>query len=145
VRIQLFSYATIVTLLWLSALIMAESIIQFGEEKRYKDRVIFSRQSKYQRIVLTQAKGDYWLYINGNQQLSTVDEVMYHEPLVLPVMSLSKNPRDILVLGGGDGGQKKQEQEQDRRAGALQPGFTAAAEESNPFSHFLYSLEKIAK
>ena len=35
--------------------------------------------------------------------MSTVDEVMYHEPLVLPVMSLSRNPKNVLVLGGGDG------------------------------------------
>jgi spermidine synthase len=103
VRRKLLGIATVVVFLWLAALIMAESIIQFGEEKRYKDQVIFSRQSQYQRIVLTQAKGDYWLYINGNQQLSTVDEVMYHEPLVLPVMNLSRNPQNILVLGGGDG------------------------------------------
>jgi len=103
VRKKLLGIATVVVFLWLAALIMAESIIQFGEEKRYKDQVIFSRQSQYQRIVLTQAKGDYWLYINGNQQLSTVDEVMYHEPLVLPVMNLSRNPQNILVLGGGDG------------------------------------------
>jgi spermidine synthase len=103
IRRKLFGLATVIVFIWVTALVMAESIIHFGEEKRYKDRVIFSRQSQYQRIVLTQAKGDYWLYINGNQQLSTVDEVMYHEPLVLPVMSLSSYPRDVLVLGGGDG------------------------------------------
>lgn len=82
----------------------AKGIIDFGEELRYKDRVIFSEQTRYQRIVITQSKEAYWLFINGNQQLSSIDEVMYHEPLVHPVMGLLKNPKHILVMGGGDGG-----------------------------------------
>ena len=53
--------------------------------------------------MITQWKDDYWLFINGNQQLSTVDEALYHEPMVHPVMSLSKKPKDVLILGGGDG------------------------------------------
>ncbi len=84
--------------------IWAKRIIDFGEELRYKDRVIFSEQTKYQRIVITQSKEAYWLFINGNQQLSSIDEVMYHEPLVHPVMGLLKEPKQVLVMGGGDGG-----------------------------------------
>ena len=70
---------------------------------KYKDTVVFSKQTKYQKIVITQWKDDYWLYINGIQQLSSFDEELYHEPLVHPIMSLYKHPQDILVLGGGDG------------------------------------------
>ena len=43
------------------------------------------------------------MFLNGHQQLSTVDEPLYHEPLVHPVMLLHQDPRKILVLGGGDG------------------------------------------
>ena len=70
---------------------------------RYKDHVIFSKQTKYQKLVMTQSNSDFWLFINGNQQLSTVDEIMYHEPLVHPLLKLYPNPQDILILGGGDG------------------------------------------
>ncbi len=82
---------------------MAEPIITFGEQQKYKDKVIYAEQTKYQRIVITQWKNDFWLYLNGNQQLCSMDEMMYHEPLVHPVMSLHPNPQEILVLGGGDG------------------------------------------
>lgn len=92
-----------VFMIWCLGLIMARPIVDLGEQVRYKDRVIYSKQTKYQKIVLTQFKGDYWLYINGNQQLSTVDEAMYHEPLVLPIMSLHPYPQKILIMGGGDG------------------------------------------
>ncbi len=82
---------------------IAKPIVLYGEQKRYTEKIILSKQTRYQKIVLTQWKDNYWLFINGNQQLCTMDEVMYHEPLVHPAMKLSKDAKDILVLGGGDG------------------------------------------
>ncbi|OQX97398.1 MAG: spermidine synthase [Bacteroidetes bacterium 4572_128] len=96
------SYILVFTILIVGTFI-AKPVILFGEQKKYKDKVIFSKQSVYQKIVITKWKEHFWLYINGNQQLSTLDEVLYHEPLVHPVMQMSKNPCDILVMGGGDG------------------------------------------
>ncbi len=94
---------TLVFFLLIIGMLSAGNIIAHGEEMRYKDRVIFSKQTKYQKLVITQSNTDYWLFINGNQQLSTVDEIMYHEPLVHPLLRLHPNPKDILILGGGDG------------------------------------------
>ena len=86
-----------------TGILNANKVIDHGEEMRYKDRVIYSKQTKYQKLVITQSNEDYWLFINGNQQLSTVDEIMYHEPLVHPLLKLHPHPKDILILGGGDG------------------------------------------
>lgn len=93
-----------VMLVIVTGCLTAAPIIKNGEEKRYKDEVIFEKQTKYQKIVITKDRDEFWLFINGNQQLSSIDEVMYHEPLVHPVMNLSKNPANVLVMGGGDGG-----------------------------------------
>jgi len=41
--------------------------------------------------------------LNGNLQFNTRDEYRYHEALVHPALSSHPNPRQILVLGGGDG------------------------------------------
>lgn len=78
-------------------------IIIWGEQNKYKDKVIYSTQSKYQKIVITEWKNEHWLYLNGNLQFCSMDEVMYHEPLVHPVMNLVQNPTHVLILGGGDG------------------------------------------
>lgn len=102
IRINLLSLG--VMLLLVSGFVFARPIISYGEERRYRDKVVYEEQSKYQKIVITQSKEDFWLFINGNQQLSSIDEVMYHEPLVHPVMRALKNPTDILIMGGGDGG-----------------------------------------
>ena len=101
---QLIFLISLVAVVIVAGAFTARQIIDFGEELRYKDRVIFSEQTKYQRIVITQSKEAHWLFLNGNQQLSSIDEVMYHEPLVHPVMGLLKKPKHILVMGGGDGG-----------------------------------------
>ena len=92
-----------VTSLLVGLTVFADDIVFFGEQRRYRDRIIHHEQSPYQRIVITEWKGDHWLYLNGSQQFSTVDEELYHEPLVHPAMLLASRPRDVLVLGGGDG------------------------------------------
>ena len=100
---KLFIAFICVTTAIVTGIFMAKPITIYGEQVKYTDKVIFSKQSRYQKIVITEWKGNNWLYIDGNQQLSTVDEVMYHEPLVHPAMYLSQHPQDVLVLGGGDG------------------------------------------
>jgi spermidine synthase len=100
---KLLSLSVGVGVILLAGLVLAKPIILYGEQRRYKDKVVYEEQSRYQRIVITQWKDDHWLYINGNQQLSSLDEEMYHEPLVHPAMSLFSQPKDVLVLGGGDG------------------------------------------
>ena len=98
----LWSIIVIAVVLFVSGL-FSQRIVEWGDKIRYKDRVVYSEQSRYQKIVLTYGEGDYWLFLNGHQQLSTMDEPLYHEPLVHPVVLLHPNPKKVLVLGGGDG------------------------------------------
>lgn len=99
VTISLVGISVILT----AGMATAKKVELYGEQQRYHDKVIFSKQTKYQRIVITQWENDYWLYLNGNQQLSTKDEELYHEPIVHPVLELHPNAKQVLVLGGGDG------------------------------------------
>jgi len=85
------------------AAFFAKPIILFGEQHKYKDKIIYEEQTRYQKIVVTQWKNDYWLFLNGSTQFSTYDEERYHEPLIHPAISLLKERKDILILGGGDG------------------------------------------
>jgi len=78
-------------------------IESFLERKLYRDKVVFSKQSEYQKIVLTEDRDDLRLFLNGNIQFSTKDEYRYHEALIHPALSLLDKRDRILVLGGGDG------------------------------------------
>jgi len=102
-RKHIIIFSTFIVIAISLGITYAKPIILFGEQKRYVEKVVLAEQSKYQRIVITQWKDDYYLFINGNKQLSTVDEQMYHEPLVHPIMGLAKEHSNILILGGGDG------------------------------------------
>lgn len=93
----------IVTTGLLFGVYFAKPIILFGEQAKYADKIIFTKQTKHQKIIVTKWQKWHSLYINGNQQLSTFDEFMYHEPMVHTALGLSKNKKNILVLGGGDG------------------------------------------
>lgn len=82
---------------------VSEAVVLYSEQSQYQDKIVYQEQSKYQKITVTQWKEHYWLFINGNQQLSTFDEFLYHEPMVHPIMKLTPEHQDILVIGGGDG------------------------------------------
>ncbi len=43
------------------------------------------------------------LFLNGNLQFHSRDEYRYHEALVHPAMAAHGAPKNVLVLGGGDG------------------------------------------
>ena len=87
----------------LSGLLFSENIGSFIEGGLYRDTIILSEQSEYQKIVVTKHNSDVRLYIDGNIQFSSRDEYRYHEALVHIPMTYIESPRDILILGGGDG------------------------------------------
>ena len=67
-------------------------------------RVIAARKSKYQFIEIIELEEfgrclvlDYYI------QSSEVDEYIYHESLVHPVMVAHPNPQRVLIIGGGEG------------------------------------------
>ena len=82
---------------------VADRIANAADDSLYADEVILSRQSRYQRIVLTRWKDDYRLFLNGHLQFSSRDEYRYHESLVHPGLASRAGARRVLVLGGGDG------------------------------------------
>ncbi|MBP3979223.1 polyamine aminopropyltransferase [Acidovorax sp. JG5] len=89
--------------LLLAALVGAEQITSFAEDKFYQDRIVFTAASPYQRIVVTHGKQGHRLFLNGNLQFSERDEYRYHEALVHPAMAAHGAPKKVAVLGGGDG------------------------------------------
>ena len=100
-RLMVAFWATAAGLVALVALM--RPIMLFGEQSRYRDRVVYEAQTRYQRIVMTEWKGYHWLFLDSKIQFSTYDEERYHEPLVHPAMGLAASRERVLILGGGDG------------------------------------------
>ncbi|KPJ56990.1 hypothetical protein AMJ49_03035 [Parcubacteria bacterium DG_74_2] len=69
------------------------------------EKEIYSGKSKFQKIeVFYNREFGKILALDGLIQLSTKDEFVYHEMLVQPAMFYHKNPKKVLIIGGGDGG-----------------------------------------
>lgn len=92
-----------VTALLVAGMMWSEQISSKADDQLYADQVIFSRTTRYQKIVLTKWKDDLRLFLNSHLQFSSQDEYRYHEALVHPGLSAVGSPRRVLVLGGGDG------------------------------------------
>ena len=95
--------AIIFSLLLLIGFVLSEQLMNIAESLTYNENIIYSKSSPYQRIVLTSNKGVTKLYLNNNLQFSSADEYRYHEALVHPGLSRIVEPKNILILGGGDG------------------------------------------
>ena len=96
-----------IMVLLLVLLIMANisEIERRSIERFYGGRLLFHKDSKYQEIVITQHQPEgRILYLNGQLQISEIDDAMYHEFLIHPAFVTHPSPKRILVIGGGDGG-----------------------------------------
>ncbi len=100
------SFTTIIIASFIGFLVAfgyAEKIMSYSESMTFQDKVIFSKSTPYQRIVLTKNNRELRLFLNGNLQFSSADEYRYHEALVHPAMQALPYAKNVLVLGGGDG------------------------------------------
>ncbi len=70
---------------------------------RFKKTLIQTR-TKFQNAILADSHSfGRCLILDGEMQSAQLDEFIYHECLVQPAMALHSNPKDILILGGGEG------------------------------------------
>jgi spermidine synthase len=68
-------------------------------------KVLYNRKSAFQKIEIVENR-DFGrvLFLDGLLQTTEKDEFYYHEMLVHPAMSSHPRPRNVLIIGGGDGG-----------------------------------------
>ena len=85
------------------SLLSGDKITKLIEGGLYRDDIILSEQTMYQKIVITKHKDDLRLFLDGNLQFSSVDEYRYHEALVHVPFLYTSNHERVLILGGGDG------------------------------------------
>jgi spermidine synthase len=99
--------AVLVIVLLTLGLAVAPQLTSWAESGMYSDEIVHARTSAYQRIVVTQSRAGFQLFLNGNLQFAAADEYRYHEALVQPALLAAaaegQAPERVLVLGGGDG------------------------------------------
>lgn len=69
------------------------------------DKQLYTSQSRFQRIdVFDSPEFGRLLTLDGVLMLTEKDEFIYHEMIVHVPLAVHPEPKDILVIGGGDGG-----------------------------------------
>jgi len=69
------------------------------------DRQLYSAQSEFQRIDVFESKEfGRFLTLDGYMMLTERDEFIYHEMITHVPMAVHPNPKNVLVIGAGDGG-----------------------------------------
>ncbi len=100
VRIRAF----LVLIVLIIGVAVADMFTTMAEDEMYVDPIVYTKTTPYQRIVVTQGRAGFQLFLNGNLQFSSADEYRYHESLVHPAMQAADGPpKRVLILGGGDG------------------------------------------
>lgn len=104
------SYKLFITLLavLLVSFSFDSKIALSARQNKFSDLVIFSDYTRESKIDVTTWRGNYWYYINNQNRLSSVDDYLYHEPLVHPAMNIKPDAKRILILGGEFGGALKE-------------------------------------
>lgn len=84
----------------------------------YLDKVVHVQKTRYQQLTFTERnmglnstyaqsgnaqQSIINFYLNGRLQFSSIDEHIYHDYLVAPVLAGSARHDNILIIGGGDG------------------------------------------
>lgn len=84
---------------WMSEYITPWDIYSHGVTE-----VLTHKKTAYQEMYIVET-GTYGkaLVLDGKWQSCTGDEFLYHEPLVHPAMISHGSPRQVLILGGGEG------------------------------------------
>jgi spermidine synthase len=75
----------------------------FEEQTSYEDKVVFSAETQYHQVVITQWHNDYWCFIDNLKNISSIDEYLFYEPMAHSVFKITDNLKDVLIIGGENG------------------------------------------
>src|ERR1044071_2045876 len=89
--------AFLVMALLLIGLVKANKITSLAEDEMFADEIVYTKDTPYQRIVITRGRAGFQLFLNGNLQFSSTDEYRYHEALVHPEMTKLSNRFPLLA------------------------------------------------
>ncbi len=78
-------------------------IVFYEEQHNYEDKVILTAETQYHHLVITQWHKDYWFFIDGLKNISSIDEYLYYEPMAHSVFKIAEKIQDVLVIGGENG------------------------------------------
>lgn len=75
----------------------------YESQSRFHDKVVYSYTTPFQRLDITEWKGNHWFYQDGINQFSSIDSWLYFEPFAHPAMQFVEKGGRVLIIGGENG------------------------------------------
>ena len=92
-----------VVLLFTAFFIFSKPLISYKEQVDYEDKVLYSAETQFHKLVITQWHQDKWVFIDKLKNLSSIDEYLFYEPMAHSVFRVGNKIKDVLVIGGENG------------------------------------------
>lgn len=102
-----WKFRLIPALLLILGFLLVEPPEILAKQTKYEDHLVAADKTRSSQLDITKWRNHYWYYVNGQSRISSLDDWLYHEPLVHPAMNISKHNR-VLILGGETGGALKE-------------------------------------
>jgi len=81
----------------------SRQLVYFPEQRSYEDKVLYSANTQFHKLIITQWQEDYWVFIDDLKNLSSIDDFLFYEPMAHSVFNVGNQISDVLVIGGENG------------------------------------------
>ena len=81
----------------------SKPITLYPEQKDFEDKVVFTSETQFHNLVITQWQKDHWLFIDKLKNICSIDEYLFYEPMVHSAFEVREEIRNVLVAGGENG------------------------------------------
>ncbi len=86
------------------ALVVVEDSDPFDRYTYRTSRVLYQGRTAFQNVLIADTYNyGLALFLDGSTQSARDDEALYHELLVQPALLRHPDPKDVLIIGGGEG------------------------------------------
>jgi len=91
-------FAVGITFWWFS-----KPLIFHEEQINYEDKILFSANTQYHQVVITQWQKDHWIFMDKLKNVSSIDDYLFYEPMAHSVFRIEENLNNVLIIGGENG------------------------------------------
>lgn len=83
--------------------LFSKPIIYHDAQVDYEDKVLYTANTQFHELVITQWQEDHWIFLDKLKNLSSIDEYLFYEPMAHSVFKVGNNITDVLIIGGENG------------------------------------------
>ena len=82
---------------------LAKPISFHEEQANYEDKVVFTSETQFHDVVITQWHEDFWIFVDKLKNVSSIDDYLFYEPMAHSVFKIEDGLNEVLIIGGENG------------------------------------------